>query len=90
MKPQRIMRCLKICSGVEMKIYFPAEQGIPQMTGVPGEYICPGIPAHQPAEKQIDRQGEAVHLHKENDGDRGESAEGAPIAARLWLRVEAR
>src|SRR5712692_1116682 len=70
---------------VRMRITVPAEQGVPQVSGVMGEEVETWITAAQPTREQINGKGEAVHFGKQRQHEARESAEGTPVASSAWV-----
>ena len=71
---------------IEVRIYFPAEQRVPQVSCIMRKWIEPTMTSNQPAGDEIDRQRKAVHFDKESDNKRRKGAERAPIALRFRFR----
>ncbi|WP_141098513.1 hypothetical protein [Rhodoblastus acidophilus] len=63
----------------EMRIALGTEDGRPEMTGVVGHQVCPGIMRREPSRQEVDRQLKAVHFGKQRQHESREHAEFAPV-----------
>src|SRR6266849_5099988 len=71
---------------VQMRITFPAHKRFPEVPRVVREQVDTRERTAKPPGKQVDGQGEAVHLGKECHDESRECAKGTPIAACARVR----
>src|SRR5437868_2921437 len=60
---------------VEVRIALETEQRVPQMPRIVRKETDAGITISKPAGKQVDRQGEAIHLRKKSNDKRRKGAQ---------------
>src|SRR5208337_5368191 len=66
----------------EVRVAPPSEHHFQQMTAVMRPEVDAGKMLLQPSRKEVDRQGEAIHLREQRDDESRERPKRPPVAAR--------